>query len=76
MKRYTQQEIEELRNKYVPGIRIKLIFMDDVQRPDSGTVGTVVGVDDIGSIHMKWDNGSSLAIVPDEDEFEIVEDEK
>lgn len=74
MKLYKESNVQELKEKYPPGTRIKLLKMDDVQRPDVGTIGTVVGIDDIGSIHMKWDNGSSLAIVPDEDEFEIVEE--
>ena len=30
--------------------------MDDVQTPPVGTKGTVIGVDDIGSIHVQWDN--------------------
>ena len=41
--------------------------MDDVQAPPLGTKGTVVAVDDIGTIHVKWDNGSSLGIVLGED---------
>ena len=41
--------------------------MDDIQAPPIGTRGTVIGVDDIGSIVVKWDNGSSLHIVYGED---------
>ena len=42
--------------------------MDDTQAPPLGTKGTVVGVDDIGSILVNWDNGSSLNVVYGEDE--------
>ena len=31
--------------------------------PPAGTCGTVSYVDDIGSIHVNWDTGSTLAIV-------------
>lgn len=37
--------------------------MDDVQAPPVGTKGTVIGVDDIGSVMVSWDNGSSLSLV-------------
>ena len=41
--------------------------MDDVQAPPIGTKGTVKGVDDIGSIMVKWDNGCGLHVVYGED---------
>ena len=42
--------------------------MDDIQAPPIGTEGTVIGVDDIGSIMVRWDNGSGLSVVYGEDE--------
>lgn len=41
--------IEQLREQYPTGTRVRLIRMDDVQAPTIGTLGTVMGVDDIGS---------------------------
>jgi hypothetical protein len=41
--------------------------MDDIQAPKIGTKGTVVGVDDIGSIMVRWDSGSSLSVAFGED---------
>lgn len=41
--------------------------MKDNYKP--GTRGTVVCVDDIGTIHVNWDNGSGLGPVPGEDAF-------
>ena len=38
-----------------------------------GLKGTVKFVDDAGQIHMKWENGSSLALNINEDTFEKVE---
>ena len=42
-------------------------------RIPSGTKGSVKFVDDIGQIHVKWDNGSTLALNADVDEFVILD---
>ena len=54
--------IEHIRTIYKKGTRVQLEYMDDVQAPPKGTKGTVQFVDDIGSVHVNWDNGSTLAI--------------
>ena len=59
--------LEKLREEYPPGTRVELIRMEDIQAPPTGTQGTVIGVDDIGSIMISWDNGSSLSVVYGED---------
>jgi len=59
--------LEKLRKQYPPGTRVELIRMEDIQAPPTGTQGTVIGVDDIGSIMISWDNGSSLSVVYGED---------
>ena len=38
--------------------------MDDEQSPPKGTKGKVLHVDDIGTIHIAWETGSTLGIVP------------
>ena len=65
-------DIEEIKKTYPIGTRIELVRMDDIQAPKPGTRGTVIGVDDIGSILMNWDNGSSLNLVIGEDEFKVL----
>lgn len=65
----TPKEIAEIRLKYPPGTRLMLIIMEDSYAVPSGTKGTVDHVDDAGQIHMNWDNGRSLAIVPPIDQF-------
>lgn len=66
-------DVASIKNKYPAGTRIKLIEMNDPWNPvEPGTEGTVRLVDDIGQIHMKWDNGRTLALVPGQDEFEII----
>lgn len=59
--------VESLRKRYPIGCCVELSHMDDLQAPPVGTRGTVIGVDDIGSIMVRWDNGSSLNIVYGED---------
>ena len=59
--------LEKLREEYPPGTRVELIRMEDIQAPPTGTRGTVIGADDIGSIMVSWDNGSSLSVVYGED---------
>ena len=65
----TQDALAALREQYPPGTRVELLHMeDDPQAPAIGTKGTVKGVDDIGSIMVAWDNGSSLHVLFDVDE--------
>ena len=54
--------MERLRREYPVGCRVELLHMDDPQAPAAGTLGTVRGVDDIGSIMVAWDGGSSLHV--------------
>lgn len=66
--RFPSREIvEQLRVRYPKGTRVELVKMDDAQAPPIGTEGTVIGVDDIGSVMVAWDNGSSLHVVYGED---------
>ena len=68
--------VEMLRKEYPKGTRIELLKMDDFQAPPVGSKGTVVGVDDIGSILVHWDNGRSLNIVYGEDLFKVITEPK
>ena len=70
----SKEEIQVVKQKYIKGTKIKLIKMyDPFTPPPSETTGIVDFVDDIGQIHIKWNNGSTLALVPDLDEFEVLE---
>ncbi len=59
--------VEQIRSQYPAGTRVELVQMDDAQAPPVGTLGTVWGVDDTGSIMVHWDNGSGLNVVYDID---------
>jgi hypothetical protein len=47
--------------------------MEDPEPIQDGATGTIVHVDDWGHIHVQWDNGRSLSVIPGEDRFEIEE---
>lgn len=47
--------------------------MTDAMGVPSGTKGIVDYVDDAGTIHMKWSNGSKLGLVVGEDDFKIID---
>lgn len=66
--RFPSKEIVEgIRREYPAGTHVELVQMDDAQAPPVGTKGTVKGVDDTGSLLMRWDNGSGLNVVYGED---------
>ena len=65
--------IESLKEQFPIGSRVELIKMDDKQAPPIGTRGTVKGVEDIGSIMVAWDNGSSLNVIYGEDECRVLD---
>ncbi|MBR5202550.1 MAG: DUF4314 domain-containing protein [Clostridia bacterium] len=73
----SEKVLEQLRKKYPAGTRVNLIYMNDQYNKNlsSGAKGTVVMVDDIGTIHVQWDCGSSLGIAYGEDKCEIIEQE-
>ena len=63
----SKEVVERIRSEYPVGTRVELVRMDDPQAPPVGTKGTVLGVDDIGSIMVAWDNGSGLSVAFGED---------
>ena len=69
-----EKTLQSLREKFPKGCRVELVKMDDPynRKLVPGCRGTVTGVDDIGSIHVSWDCGSSLAVAYGEDECKVV----
>lgn len=63
----SRETIKRLKKEYPAETKVILDYMDDAQAPPVGTKGTVRLVDDIGSIHVSWENGSSLAVAYGED---------
>lgn len=73
----THEELDALRRRYPKGCRVKLIRMNDPYCRDlkPGMLGTVMRVDDIGTIHVAWDCGSTLGVVYGEDSCTRIEEE-
>ena len=69
MREIRPETLRSLRERYPVGCRVELTHMDDPYntRLHEGCLGTVVAVDDIGTIHVSWDCGSSLGVVYGED---------
>lgn len=64
----SKETIERLRKIYPAGTRIELVSMDDpYTKLVPGDQGTVEFVDDIGTIHVRWDCSSSLGVAYGED---------
>ena len=61
--------LKQLKAYYPTGTRVMLIRISDpYTNLRLGDRGTVTLVDDIGTIHVNWDCGSSLGVVFGEDE--------
>lgn len=74
---YNEKKIEMLKQRYPAGTRICLDRMENDPNPiPSGTMGTVVAVDDMGQLIMKWDNGRGLSLIPGEDRFHVIQQEE
>lgn len=69
------EKVLALREKYPKDTRVRLL--EDMQdsycdRNKKGLEGTVRNVDDMGTIHVSWDNGSTLGLIKEIDLFEII----
>ena len=69
-----KEVVERIRAAFPAGSRVKLVHMEDIQAPPPGTLGRVLAVDDMGTIHVSWDNGSSLGVVYGEDRCRRVDE--
>ena len=69
----SREQIAALRQQYPGGTRVELLGMDDPQALPTGTMGEILGVDDAGQLLVRWETGSSLSLIPDEDSFRIVQ---
>lgn len=72
MKLPSKETVSRLRDLYPTGCRVELLKMDDKEAPPIGTLGTVQGVDDTGSLLVSWDNSSGLNVIYGVDEVRKV----
>ncbi len=72
----SREQIQRYRELYPEGSLIQLDHMNDPSPVPAGTVGEVVAVDDGGNVQVRWQNGSTLAVIPKADQFHVVENEQ
>ena len=54
------------------GMPITLIRMVDDPRPvKPNTAGVIQHIDDIGTLHVKWEDGRVLGVIPGVDEYHL-----
>ena len=54
------------------GMRIRMISMEDQHGVDEGLEGTIEGVDDLGTLHVTWDDGRMLGVIPGIDKYDLL----
>ena len=55
------------------GMRVRLIQMVDDPNPiDDKLEGTIDSIDDLGTLHVNWDDGRRLGVVPKIDKYELL----
>ena len=69
-----RETVARIRAEFPPGTRVELVWMDDPQAPPIGTKGTVIGVDAMASIMVRWDTGSGLSVAYGEDICRKIDD--
>lgn len=71
---YDKFKIRAFKELYKIGTRVRLVEMkgEPCERMYNGLEGIVEYVDDAGHIHVKWDSGSSLSLIPEVDKFEMI----
>ncbi len=63
---------ESVNNKMI-GKRVRLISMENDSHPiEPDTEGTIKLIDGIGQLHVDWDNGRRLALIPNVDKYIIL----
>ncbi len=76
MQKMSKGRIEFYKEHYPRGTRVQLDSMGDDPNPvEPGVVGTVIPVDDMGTLYCEFDNCRSLGLCPEVDRFHKIFDQ-
>ena len=67
-----ESTLAELKKRFPAGAMVELMKMEDKDSPPLGTKGEVLHVDAWGTVHVLWETGSTLGIIPSVDEIRLV----
>ena len=71
----SREEVKRIKEKYPVGTRAVMNYCADIYLPiKPGTKGTVCVVDDLGTIHVDWDNERKLGVILGEDSISIIDE--
>ncbi len=72
----SDKTLQHLRTEYPEGARVELLHMNDPynKKLHPGSRGTVVAVDDMGTIHVRWDCGSNLGVAYGKDSCRVIKE--
>ena len=69
----SKEELESIRSRYPKGARVEVVQINDpYANLAPGEKGTINFVDDLGTIFVNWDCGSTLGVVLGEDQIRII----
>lgn len=61
-------------DRALEGRRVRLISTTDPHTQlEPGAEGTVMFTDSVNTLHVAWDSGSRLGLVPDEDQWSFID---
>lgn len=64
------QSLDENQNKPIIGRKVRLVkTTDEHTKLLPGAEGTVIYVDDLDTVFVHWEDGSSLGLIPGEDNW-------
>ena len=67
--------LKQLKEYYTPGTKVRLLHMNDpFTTIPTGTIGEVLCIDSLGTLHVIWSNGSTLGVVFNEDSVVKIEE--
>lgn len=72
--RQSAERVDMLRREYPRGTRVLMEYMEDANPIEYGSTGKVELVDDLGTIHVSWDCGRNIGIIPGVDKFKKLDE--